>query len=293
MYICFIDEAGCTGTLPDENSEIQPALIIAGLIINPRNIASLTRDFLSLKKELFPEKFRAIPNLDCIKEEIKGSEIRKMIRKNRNQRRFALRFIDKILKLLEANNASIIGRVWIKSVGKQFDGKAVYTFSIQDIAHCFQHYLSNKQSEGIIIADSRQKALNSNVSHSIFTQKYKTSGDVYNRIIEMPVYGHSDNHTGLQLADFIASALIFPIATSVYCSGYIKNHTHHNASYLILREEFGERLSNLQYRYSVLDGHNRTVKKGGLVVSDSLGGKSGSCLFKAFTIPTLVHPITI
>lgn len=283
MYICFIDEAGCTGTLPNNNSEIQPALIISGLIIDQKNIAELTREFLSLKKEYFPEKFRTMQHLDCIKEEIKGSELRKLIKRNRNKRRFALRFIDKIISLLERNNALVIGRVWIKPINIEFNGRSVYTSSIQKMAVSFQHYLSKGScdgNEGIIIADSRNKSLNANVSHSIFTQKYKATGDAYDRIIEMPVYGHSDNHAGLQLADFIASALIFPIATTVYCSAQIKNTTHYDPNYLILRDQFGNRLAKLQYRYSITNGDGKTVTKGGLIVSDPLGSQGGSKLFK-------------
>jgi hypothetical protein len=294
MYICYIDEAGCLGALPDEYSSIQPAIIIVGLIIDSKNIPNITNDFLLLKQNSFPKKFREMLYLDCIKEEIKGSEIRKMIReKGRNKQRFALRFIDKSLQLLEKYKVSICGRIWIKSVGNPFNGKAVYSFSIQNIARGFQHYLSNNNSEGIIIADSRRKSLNSNVSHSIFTQKFKIKGDDYGRIVEMPVYGHSDNHACLQLADFVASALVFPIATSVYCCGYIKNRTHHHPKYLILREQFGERLSKLQYSYPI-SNRNGKISKGGLVVSDSLGKKKGGDLFKAPRIipaPVVVSPM--
>jgi len=282
MHICFIDEAGCTGALPDDKSIIQPAFIISGLIIDQKKITKLTQDFLSLKKSFFPNRFKTIQHLDCIKEEIKGSDLRKMLKTNRKQRRFVLGFIDKAIELLEKNDVSLIGRVWIKPVNNLFDGKAVYTYSIQSIASSFQHYLCNTgdmNNEGVIIADSRTKALNANVSHSIFTQKYKTSGDVFNRIIEMPVYGHSDNHAGLQLADFIASALFFPIATSAYCAGYIKNTTHHDPRYLILRDKFGNRLSNLQYRYLDIKNGSK-VSKGGMTVSDRLGGKNGKFLFK-------------
>ena len=33
MYICYIDESGCTGELPDINSAIQPVFVLAGVFI--------------------------------------------------------------------------------------------------------------------------------------------------------------------------------------------------------------------------------------------------------------------
>jgi hypothetical protein len=62
---------------------------------------------------------------------------------------------------------------------------------------------------GFVIADSRMKRVNTQVSHSIFTQKFRTTGDTYDGIVEVPAFSHSDNHAGLELADAICSALLF------------------------------------------------------------------------------------
>jgi hypothetical protein len=32
----------------------------------------------------------------------------------------------------------------------------------------------------------------------------------------MPTFGHSENHAGLQLADLVCSALLFPMAMDAY-----------------------------------------------------------------------------
>ena len=54
------------------------------------------------------------------------------------------------------------------------------------------------------------------VSHSIFTQKHQTGGDSFPNLVDTVVFGCSDNHVGLQIADCIVSGLIFPMAIAVY-----------------------------------------------------------------------------
>ena len=39
--------------------------------------------------------------------------------------------------------------------------------------------------------------------------------DAYDRLMEMPMFGHSDNHAGIQAADMICSAFLFPMAAFV------------------------------------------------------------------------------
>ena len=277
MYICYIDEAGCTGTLTHSYSPIQPVFIICGIIIQQTNLTNLTHDFIKLKIKFYPTVFSGLHYLDCIKEEIKGSEVRKSLRGNRNQRRHALKFIDEILKILEKYKTAIIGRVWVKPISTPFNGRAVYTYSIQNMASCFQSFLISKDEHGIIVADSRNKEKNAIVSHSIFTQKYKPSGDTYDRILEMPFYGHSDNHAGLQLADLLASAIVFPISTSVFCSNHVKNTMHYDPHFLNIRTIFGNRLEDLQYRFKKDTSENI---HGGLTVSDPISYRSGSKIFK-------------
>ncbi|WP_420267057.1 DUF3800 domain-containing protein [Candidatus Magnetominusculus dajiuhuensis] len=183
--------------------------------------------------------------------------------------------MDEIIKILEKYEINIIGRVWIKPIALPFVGRSVYTSSIQKIASWFQSFLLDKNTNGMIIADSRDKGRNSIVPHSIFTQKYKRSGDVYHHILEVPLFVHSDNHAVIQLTDLVVSAIVFPISTSVYCSKYLNNSTHHNPHFLSIRERFGERLEILQYRFQE---SGRTC--GGITVSDPLGCKNGSKIFR-------------
>ncbi len=78
-----------------------------------------------------------------------------------------------------------------------------------------------------MVIDSSAPKLNSAMAHSIFTQKFKATGDSYGRMLEMPTFGHSENHVGLQLADLLASGLLFPMASHCYCTGHVQNvHVH-------------------------------------------------------------------
>jgi hypothetical protein len=42
MYVCYVDEAGCTGALPAPASSIQPVFTLAALFIKQSHIKSVT-----------------------------------------------------------------------------------------------------------------------------------------------------------------------------------------------------------------------------------------------------------
>lgn len=106
----------------------------------------------------------------------------------------------------------------IKAPGEPFDGTSVYTFSIEKICSYFEHYLATTESVGFCIADSRSKPQNSKVSHSIFLKKFGTA-NFCDHLIELPTFGHSENHAGLQICDIVCSALLYPIACFAYSLG--------------------------------------------------------------------------
>ncbi|MGW3552377.1 hypothetical protein ACWDLL_16160 [Streptomyces griseoincarnatus] len=94
-------------------------------------------------------------------------------------------------------------------------------------------------------------------------------------IIESPVFGHSDTYTLLQLSDLVVSSLLFPITCHAYLSDVTWN-VHCNDAYRPLREEFGERLKKLQFRYQDPAGKWR----GGIVVSDRRTARPSSLMFR-------------
>jgi hypothetical protein len=277
MHVCYVDEAGCTGVLQSANSPVQPAFVLAGVAVSVAAVRPLTGDFLRLKRAFFPSAFATCPQfLDGVRFEIKGSELRKNIAKGSSaERRHAIGFLDKTRALLTAHGARVFGRIWVKGIGAPFDGTAVYTYSMQDICTTFQQMLWTSGTSGFVIADSRTKPMNSNVAHSIFTQKFRTTGDPFDRIVEMPTFGHSDNHVGLQLADLLCSAFLYPMTVHAYCSGHVEN-VHVRPGYGVFGPRYGGSLKALQHRYQ--DGNGRW--RGGLTVSDALGQRSGALLFR-------------
>ena len=155
------------------------------------------------------------------------------------------------------------------------DGWSIYTYSTQFICLVFDHLLQTRDTLGLVIPDSRAKHQDRRVSFSIFTQKFKAAGDAYRPIIEMPAFGQSNNHAGIQVCDLICSGLLFPIAAYTYCTGYVQN-LHVDPGYQTLRARYGLRLRNLQHRFQRPDGR----WSGGITVSDQLGQQNGGLLFR-------------
>lgn len=89
------------------------------------------------------------------------------------------------------------------------------------------------------------------------------------------MFGHSLNHAGLQIADLIASALLFPMAAYRYCLGHVQN-VHVDQNFGHLTQRYGARLKALQYRYPDAEGRWR----GGITVDDRIGKQSGGLLFR-------------
>ena len=276
MRICYVDESGDLGVLPTATSPIQPVFVIAGVSVPRDRLTALTHNFLSLKKLFFPGTHTGA-YLDTVMEEIKGAELRKSVALgNRDQRRHAFGFMDKSLALLVAHDVRIFGRLLVKGIGMPIDGRAMYTSYMQAICTHFQSQLVTNDQTGFVIADSRNKTGNAQVAHSIFTQMFRTAGNPYDRIVEMPTFGHSDNHVGLQLADLVCSALLFPIAVHTYCTGQVTN-LHVRPGYRLLKQRYAEQLRGLQFRYL------EPVKKrwrGGITVNDSIGQRSGAEMFR-------------
>lgn len=282
MYFCFVDESGGFEA-PESSATATPVMTICGLILPAARIPAFTRDFLDLKRRHFPGRYTLGTGLSHILIEVKGSELLQMTRSSsRNKRRQAVRFRRELFDLLSAHHAKIVGRVWVKELGKGMDPAASYNFAIQDIARHFSAYLVAQGSTGVMICDAREHTANVLSAHSVFTDKFRTGRDPIPAMAEIPVFGHSESHAGLQACDLIASSVVFPMAASAYCSaapdtsGLFPN-PHESPRYAAVRTEFGGSLRDLQYRYRDENGWWR----GGLVVSDRRTHRSGSLLFTA------------
>ena len=293
MQFCYVDEAGCTGVLPSASSDIQPVLVVAGVVVPQETLAELTREFIHLKREFFPaNRPRGSSHLDWIVVEVKGSELRRQVAgSSRNRRRHAIGFLDKTVGLLERHKCRLKGRVWVKGIAAPFNGRSVYTSSIQYIHDWFNAWLEFRNDRGVVICDSRNKALNTIVSHSIFTQKFRAVGDKHPLILEMPTFGHSENHAGLQLADLVCSGLLFPMAIDAYCRGRLTG-THIRRGYDVLRKRFGLRLEGLQYRIADADQAKKRLV-GGIMVDDQIGYRPRASLFAVTAMPAPALEVTL
>lgn len=279
MRFCFIDEAGDSQAIQNANHNVQPLLVISGLFVDGAQIRNLTHDFISLKRRFFPGKFSTVShNLDILIKEIKGDELRKIIRDNdfnSTKVQTVLRFLDELFVLLWKYEIKLVARVWVKAFGVVLNDKSIYTLTTQHLCIKYQGYLDEADAEGMVIADYRDPARNSYVAHSIFTQKYKNSGDKFPNVIEIPTFSISNNHAILQMADVLSTTLLFPIAAQVYCKGFI-NTSFVNANYDKLRTRYKKRLRKLQYHLRDSSGKIHW----GVTVKDQMGGKSGVDLFQ-------------
>jgi len=259
-------------------------LVIVGLVVDVTRVRELTIRFLELKRQFFPKKFGTGNHLlDDVLVEIKGSDLRSSIRKHGAKADATLKFIDGTLELLRTNDARLFASIWVKGIGKTIDSRAIYTTSIQASCRSFTSWLDAQDDTGFMVADFRTPGLNTQVSHSIFTQKYRAKGDPMARLLELPTFGHSDNHVPLQIADLLCSTLLFPMATATYCAGQIKGK-HVRGRDMLIKRRYASRIKALQFRYK--DSENGLMQ-GGIFVNDGLQGRKSDLLFRFPEQPAL------
>lgn len=238
----YLDESGCTGALPaGPNSEVQPVLVVGGLLVHGKSISTITNEFVDLKKSFRFSVPRDAKRMDIARQEIKGASLRKVIRKKGDRAQRQIKFVDSLFALLQRHDARIVASIWVKEPGMPFDGQAVYTTSVQRQIAKIHRIVEPVASQLAVIADSRNSYLNSVVAHSVFTQKYRQTGDAYPCMPETPTFGHSENHAGLQIADIILSAVVWPMAAHAYQFGRINSSLVRREDSYITRH-FGKRL---------------------------------------------------
>ncbi|MEU5406502.1 DUF3800 domain-containing protein [Nocardia asteroides] len=267
MLLCYLDESGDEQAL--RTATDPPVLAIAGIVVDHEQLHGMVYEFLQLKKKFFPALAGSEVKLsELITHEIKGCDLRKNVRAGgRNQRRAVFSLIADTLTILERRDATIVGEIHIK--GDEQLPRWIYAEIVARIARQFEARLGATHSVGTMILDARTKAKNVPAVHRLTTERFKSGGNPYPHLVESPVFGHSDAHVALQIADIVASALLFPMACFAYSQCLIDN-VHLNERYGEIRERFAAKLRLLERRFVDVGGS----LTGGITVRDHLNNQS-------------------
>jgi hypothetical protein len=206
VHICYVDESGSAEVLCPSVPGSPPVYVIGGLMVPHGQLMNLVWDFLQLKKRYNPSLATSVTKLsDVIETEVKGSDLRTDLRSGRHRReRRALTLLDDILATVESHHCRLVARCMVKDTDVALDDRVLYGQAISWICRTFHHYLDTIDGEGLILLDSRTKVKNTPNTHVITTQKFKTGGDPFPKLAEVPLFGHSDSHVVLQIVDIPA-----------------------------------------------------------------------------------------
>lgn len=279
MHLCYLDESGSAETYTQQHPASTPAFVLVGLSVAAARQKSLSMEFIRLKQEFEPHLLAPESRLtDSIQFEVKGSTLRADLRRTgggRNRRRRAIGFLDKTIRLLEDHGCRLMGKVQIKEQDRVYRDADIYPRAVAELATTFNSQLGASMTQGIMILDARTKVKNEGNVHTITTRRFASGGDQLPHLVEAPVFGHSDTHVPLQIADLIASAVIFPSACLAYC-GQDTWSAHHCERYSDIRDRFGARIARLEHRY--IDDQGAT--RGGFHVIDPINRRPTHLLFR-------------
>jgi Protein of unknown function (DUF3800) len=257
VYILYFDESGDLGPFVENSpSNMQPIFALGGVVVPQANVTELTSRLMALKRKHYGLSYPKNEKYELLRNEIKGKDIRRELRKKGGHARAQLLFIDDLLATLKSLDCHLLASIYVKGLESPFDGKAVYTTAVQKQVDLFQKYLTIQDSMGLVIADSRYNHLNSDVSHAVLTQQNSRYA-VNSRLVESPVFGNSENHAGLQVADIIVSALIVPIALATY------------------RQDDAQRSFNYDFDHAIKLRYATKLKKLQLAVKLQIGTRFG------------------
>jgi hypothetical protein len=277
VQLCYVDESGTAETLVNSDPNQQPAIVIAGISLPEQDLTEITHEWIKLKARFHPNIAKSGHGwLDAILREVKGAKLRNGFRasSSQRQRKQAIGMIDGTIRLLERYDAKLIGRIWVKQLGVKNDDMKVHASSLQFICGAFDAGLPAGE-RGMVVVDSQTYQHNHRLAHSVFTQRFAKEPK-HCGLVDMPVFGHSDNHAGLQIADLLCSALLAPIACAVYAGSYGDWNRHYGSSYLDIRELFGSRLGALTYQWTNPRGGNQ---RSSLIVSDPLSKRGAPLMW--------------
>lgn len=272
MYLCYVDESGDAGQFLGRETDV-PAFVVSALIVSQDDLDPLTRGWIELKRRFYPNVHRE-QYLDSILEEVKGDTLRRNVRRGgRRSRQHAIGFLDGTVRLCERFGVRLLAKALIKADGAENSDAGFYASAMQHVCMHFNHFLGETGTDGFVIADGRRKSQNRGVAHCIFTQMFRHGGSAYPRILEMPTFGHSNNHAMLQVSDIVCSGILFPAVVMAYC-GDVEGNVHVDAAYEEIRLRYIDAVRGMQYRY--FDAR----WSGGFFVTDARSSRNSAALFR-------------
>ncbi|MFE7294868.1 DUF3800 domain-containing protein [Streptomyces sp. NPDC057579] len=276
LYLCYLDESGTGQTLNPAVPDSVPVMVIGGFTVPENQVQGLVWDFLELKKRFRPELRRLSSLTQMVHHEVKGEALRKNFRREgRNRQRMAHGFLDQLINILERRGCTVMARIWVKQDGARNDESAMYAAAVTTLCATFEHYLAERSSSGIAVLDSRNPHDNTGNVHCVTTRRFGKDEERLPHLPESPVFGHSNTHIGLQIADLLVSAVLAPAAAVTYVADLSGTNVHCHPGYRTVRERHCPRIGKLQHRYRSVTG--KWV--GGVVVSDARGQESAGKLF--------------
>lgn len=250
MHICYLDESGDTRALPVETTDpsMPKVFAFAGVSFNGRENNAINRDLVVAKLEYLGESSHAHDNGKALTPEVKGRALRHAIQSDDPAKAF--QFLDRVLAICRQSDIRCQGRVFVKEPGKATDGDDHYNRAVQLVSSRFHERLDAIDHQGVVVVDNRNPAANEQVAHSIYVDKFRTETDRYPRIVDLPTFGQSQNHAGLQLADLVCE-LVVCLALANICG--------EDGARRLLADKYGDDVRELQGRYvdrpeKVLDG---------------------------------------
>ena len=269
MQLCYVDESGTAQTLLATDPEQQPVIVIAGVSLPEQNLTAITHEWIDLKARFYPTIAATGHGwLDAILQDIKGNKVRSRFRARATprQKQHSVGLVDGTLKILERHQAKILGRIWVKPLAVEHNRMSLYATSLKFICAAFDAHLPSNE-RGMVVVDSQTYWHNHQLAHSMFTQAFGKNPQ-HRGLVDLPVFGHSDNHAGLQIADLLCSAVLAPTACTVYAGTYAGWNQHCDPGYIDIRERFGARLEALTFTWP----YPRTGKpSSSVLVSDPVG----------------------
>lgn len=203
LWICYIDECGDENPIVNEND--LPHFVMAGLVVPQAKHAALLDEFLEIKRQVFAGENLA--KAELVRRERKGSNLRSGLRDGRRgNRRATIAFLDAVVALLERH--AVMAAVTAIARGSTRLPWNQYELNVETLLREFTQLVA----PGLLLTvlDSRTHSKNSPTVRHMIEVIASPGGDL-SSLVEAPLFGHSDTHALLQLADIFASALLAPL----------------------------------------------------------------------------------